>query len=139
MSNLVRERLDRGVANMSWMEMFPNYAINHLTCSVSDHCPLIMDTEGTKIRLNRFSERELFFEAMWFKEAECMSIVEESWKQEESNEIYNKLDGTKRKLLKWSQGKFRGMHNKIEQLTKELHSLKLRNPDDWIKKKRRMK
>lgn len=45
-STNLRERLDRGVASLSWMNTFPGYCLEHLSHSFSDHCPLILDTLG---------------------------------------------------------------------------------------------
>ncbi|KAK5819234.1 hypothetical protein PVK06_024209 [Gossypium arboreum] len=41
--NNVRERLDRRVANQTWWETFLRYFVKHLTHSISDHCPLLVD------------------------------------------------------------------------------------------------
>ncbi|KAK5820023.1 hypothetical protein PVK06_025064 [Gossypium arboreum] len=38
----IRERLDRGVANVKWMECFPIVSVWHLTYSHSDHIPLLI-------------------------------------------------------------------------------------------------
>ncbi|KAG8474111.1 hypothetical protein CXB51_033599 [Gossypium anomalum] len=40
----IRERLDRGVANEKWMNLFPSGGIQHLPYSMSDHCPLLLNT-----------------------------------------------------------------------------------------------
>ncbi|KAK5794296.1 hypothetical protein PVK06_035516 [Gossypium arboreum] len=40
----IREWLDRGVANVSWISMFPKVKMKHLVHSFSDHCPLLTDT-----------------------------------------------------------------------------------------------
>ncbi|KAA3487994.1 reverse transcriptase [Gossypium australe] len=45
-SNNIRERLDRGVANMEWWSMFLDYIVEHLHHSISDHCPLLINTRG---------------------------------------------------------------------------------------------
>ncbi|KAA3481364.1 reverse transcriptase [Gossypium australe] len=40
----IRERLDRGVANVNWMSMFLEANIQHLVHSTSDHYPLLIST-----------------------------------------------------------------------------------------------
>lgn len=38
----IRERLDRGVANMDWLGLFPFTSLRHLPHSYSDHYPLLL-------------------------------------------------------------------------------------------------
>ncbi|KAK5802172.1 hypothetical protein PVK06_029755 [Gossypium arboreum] len=40
----IRERLDRGVATLSWINNFPIYQVEQLSHSFSDHCPILLDT-----------------------------------------------------------------------------------------------
>ncbi|KAA3463975.1 reverse transcriptase [Gossypium australe] len=44
--NNIRERLDRGVANTEWWNLFPRYKVSHLQHSFSDHYPIVVDTCG---------------------------------------------------------------------------------------------
>ncbi|KAA3480980.1 reverse transcriptase [Gossypium australe] len=61
----LRERLDRGVANEKWKLIFPTGNIHHLPHSMSDHCPLFINTksERTFVRNPQFK-----FEAWWTTE-----------------------------------------------------------------------
>ncbi|KAA3459012.1 reverse transcriptase [Gossypium australe] len=45
-STNIRERLDRGVATLNWLELFSNHKVEHLNHSFSDHCPVLLDTMG---------------------------------------------------------------------------------------------
>ncbi|MBA0876883.1 hypothetical protein Goshw_026992 [Gossypium schwendimanii] len=38
----IRERLDKRLENVSWINLFPNASIQHLAHSFSDHCPLLI-------------------------------------------------------------------------------------------------
>lgn len=40
----IRERLDREVANDKWKLLFPAGIIKHLTPPMSDHCPILVNT-----------------------------------------------------------------------------------------------
>lgn len=44
----IRQRLDRGVANDAWFNLFPEGKIRHLPNIFLDHCPLLIDLEGQK-------------------------------------------------------------------------------------------
>ncbi|XP_042983363.1 uncharacterized protein LOC122312776 [Carya illinoinensis] len=72
--DLVKERLDRFLANSLWCDMFPNLRVTHGVAAYSDHIPLWLDTEGALFR--RRSRRLFRFEAMWVGESECSSIIE---------------------------------------------------------------
>ncbi|KAH1129185.1 hypothetical protein J1N35_000563 [Gossypium stocksii] len=54
--NNIRERLDRGVANVKWMECFPTVSIQHLNHSHFDHYPLLIHStiQSAHVRPNFF-------------------------------------------------------------------------------------
>lgn len=58
----IQERLDRGVANTSWIFMFPEVRVEHLVHSFSDYCPIFVNTnkEEKWEKMNKFK-----FEAWW--------------------------------------------------------------------------
>ncbi|GMI66653.1 hypothetical protein HRI_000334600 [Hibiscus trionum] len=67
-SNNIRERLDRGVANSPWLNLFPRYVLNHLSHSFSDHCPLLLNTQDGE---NSNKTWHFRFEASWLLEDSC--------------------------------------------------------------------
>ncbi|GMI89728.1 hypothetical protein HRI_002642100 [Hibiscus trionum] len=40
----IRERLDRGVSNPAWRALFPQFSVQHLTHTISDHCLVLVNT-----------------------------------------------------------------------------------------------
>jgi hypothetical protein len=44
-SNLIKERLDRGIANSTWINSFPSYSVVHLPAHTSDHSPLLLNSK----------------------------------------------------------------------------------------------
>ncbi|GMI97314.1 hypothetical protein HRI_003400700 [Hibiscus trionum] len=78
-STNVRERLDRVVANPSWWQMFPGYLVSHLQHSISDHCPLLLDTAGAAFRSNNMRPREFRFEANWILEDGVEQVISQCW------------------------------------------------------------
>ncbi|KAA3461831.1 putative protein isoform X2 [Gossypium australe] len=44
-ANNFRERLDRGVANLDWWQLFLKLQVQHLIHSFFDHCPLLISTK----------------------------------------------------------------------------------------------
>lgn len=63
----IRLRLDRGVANLDWRQMFPNAMVANLTMTASNHSPILINTVGgVEKKAGTFK-----FEAMWIRDAEC--------------------------------------------------------------------
>ncbi|CAL5332800.1 unnamed protein product [Camellia sinensis] len=78
---LVRERLDRGLANDAWQGIFPHAKVYPLACTSSDHLPLYIDLCGDKAQceIRRDTHRIYRFEAMWLQNANCEQVVTENW------------------------------------------------------------
>ncbi|KAA3474235.1 reverse transcriptase [Gossypium australe] len=72
----IRERLDRGVANAEWRNLFPLGSVQHLPYSTSDHCPLLI-TNDRSCRLSR--DRYFRFEVWWTLEDSFEATLNELW------------------------------------------------------------
>lgn len=70
--SIIRERLDRAVANNDWKALFINHRVDHLVHSFSDYFPLLLYTDigGRQQRVSHFK-----FEASWLMKASCESEV----------------------------------------------------------------
>ncbi|GMJ06056.1 hypothetical protein HRI_004274800 [Hibiscus trionum] len=77
-SNNIRERLDRGVANPAWLALFPDYQLEHLVHSFSDHCPLLLTTSQANNMRKR--NHHFRFEAAWLLEDSCENEVINLWR-----------------------------------------------------------
>ncbi|KAL5567063.1 hypothetical protein UlMin_030227 [Ulmus minor] len=60
-------RIDRGMANDKWWELFPNASLKILPQSTSDHNPLVLYCFGQQ----GFSWRPFRFEAAWVEDQRC--------------------------------------------------------------------
>ncbi|KAA3480968.1 reverse transcriptase [Gossypium australe] len=92
----IRERLDRGVANEKWLMLFPSNSIQHLPYSISDHCPLLLETNK---RVTFTGGRKFHFEAWWTMEKSLENVIRESWEDWSRTTRRNK-EGLKKKLMK---------------------------------------
>ena len=103
------ERLDRGVANVDWLEKFPTGRIRNLSCFTSDHYPILLtlDAGGEKLRWKRKPFR---FEAMWLTDSGCHHTVSRAWESNPTGapmfRVAKKLKKCKRLLKKWSKDQF---------------------------------
>lgn len=80
------ERLDRGVANIKWIELLPGIGVFHMPSDKSDHVPIRVThiSRGEKARKRK---KQFRFEDMWLSSPECENVVKESWSS--SVEIWN--------------------------------------------------
>ncbi|KAL4310577.1 hypothetical protein GQ457_01G015360 [Hibiscus cannabinus] len=95
--NNIRERLDRGVANGAWTELFPTARIEHMQHSFSDHCPLLLNTCIGDGRPRKWHFR---FEATWLAEESCQDVVKRIWEQE-GGSVPDKLQKVCTGLDRW--------------------------------------
>ncbi|KAK5794999.1 hypothetical protein PVK06_036253 [Gossypium arboreum] len=56
----IRERLDREVVSLNWVNLYPSYQLEHLSHSFSDHCPILLDTMGRQRTLETGTDERLF-------------------------------------------------------------------------------
>ncbi|XP_016706908.2 uncharacterized protein [Gossypium hirsutum] len=130
-STNIRERLDRGVASLSWMNTFPGYRLEHSSHSFSDHCPLLLDTlEGVWNRQNKY-EKSFRFEAKWCLEGSFEGMIRRWW-EEESGGVLSKLEKIGSQILKWSKvNSIKERRNRLR-LEDRLMNLYTQDPSDEV-------
>ncbi|CAN6587433.1 unnamed protein product [Malus baccata var. baccata] len=121
--SLVEERLDRGLCNRIWQDVWPNTTVTHGTVLGSDHCPIIIQTEP-----NTRKGKKLFrFEAFWAKEADCLEVVRRSWDCREGGGAQvrwqKKINDCRSQLIRWSRNKFKRRSYMIDHLLAQLGEL----------------
>ncbi|XP_074352667.1 uncharacterized protein LOC141691812 [Apium graveolens] len=72
----VQERLDRGMENKAWQDLFPAAQVRVLEVSTSDHLPLFLNL-NRQVFMPR--EKRFKFENIWIKDKECRNIVQDCW------------------------------------------------------------
>lgn len=116
----IRERLDRGVTNPLWRVMFPNASVLHTPALVSDHLPLIINTEGQ----GPVSSRPFKFQAMWLREPGCLFTVARAWELvvdgSPARVLLQKIALVKKSLRQWNKQYFGFVKENISFLTSEL-------------------
>ncbi|KAA3461183.1 reverse transcriptase [Gossypium australe] len=115
----IREHLDRGVANVNWMFMFPEANIQHLVHFTSDHCPLLITTNKEE---NRSRWETFKFEAWWIMEETFKTEVKFIW-DTASSDLLQKLEYLKTGLKKWATQNGLSRKRKKELLTSRLSVL----------------
>ncbi|KAA3460833.1 reverse transcriptase [Gossypium australe] len=122
----IQERLDRGVGNEEWRSLFPDFIIQHLPHSFSDHCLILINTEGNVKRQRGESFR---FEAWWVLEKTFFQEVKTSWGAS-SGDLLNKLAILKGQLTRWANKIRQNRKRKKEILISKLEKLLEEDRDD---------
>ncbi|GMI64491.1 hypothetical protein HRI_000118400 [Hibiscus trionum] len=128
-SNLIRERLDRGVANSGWWELFPYFSLDHLPHAFSDHCPLLLNTSSVQPGSNR--THHFRFEAAWLTEESCESEFQNLWHSSSGN-LPDKLREVGRGLEEWFRKITKEKKIPVHVLKQRLQDLNDLQPTDEI-------
>jgi ribonuclease HI len=129
-SNFIKERLDRGVANAEWRDLFPNSAILVEAILCSDHAPLILCLSGLGGRERR---RQRFrYEESWLKEEGYAEIVKQAWPRDEVDSVsWEKIEinmaRCQNNFLRWQRGCTGSLKHQIAVLHKQLIDLQGRD------------
>ena len=73
-SNMILERLDRGLASEDWLQRFQGTCEQHLLAIHYDHCPLLFHIAKAQLKRER-SRRQFKFENMWVRHRDCEAII----------------------------------------------------------------
>ncbi|KAA3476849.1 reverse transcriptase [Gossypium australe] len=112
----IRERLDSGVANKKWKLLFLTGNIHHLSHSMSDHCPLLLNTKSEII----YAGNPYFkFEAWWITKKSLEEEIKTSW-ESTTGTIFEKLEKLQVNLKEWARSIKKGKDELKKKLTKKL-------------------
>ncbi|MCH90208.1 hypothetical protein A2U01_0011119 [Trifolium medium] len=123
--HLIKSRLDRFLATIDWITMFPNYTNTHLMRYRSDHCPILL--EFPNLHCNRSNTTHYHgrkFEQIWTTDKQHKSIVREAWLNKQGD-IKDKLQHTLNNLHNWGRQTFGVIPKRIKDTQQELESLQL--------------
>ena len=73
---LIKERLDREVANLEWRNYYPNAEVEVGVAVNSDHAPLFLNLLGTMGATRR--RKRFHFEACWALDEGCKEVIQRS-------------------------------------------------------------
>lgn len=109
-NTFTKERLDRAVANLHWMQLYELYQVESLVARSSDHKPICLTCQHPTTQRRPVVFR---FEASWDVDTECNQQVEQLWNQMPITS--NAITCTQQKLRHFVKGlKTQGMNKNIE-------------------------
>jgi len=119
----IRERLDRGLANLDWVHLFPNSLVNNSLAVNPDHCPILLSTSGSYCNL----PKPFRFEAFWTRDHSSHSVVAGAWLADEEGSpafsLSRKWRRTKVALKSWNVLHFGHIQSKIKSLMSEISGI----------------
>jgi hypothetical protein len=135
--DLVPARLDRGVADAAWVQLFPHASISHLIVASSNHVGLLLDSRIDQPR-NHVPQRKrrLFrFKKTWLRESGYEEVIQSAWEvQPIGTAMYRgtqKIKQCQINLLQWSQSHVRVTPKLIDSKMKKLQELELQSKEDY--------
>ncbi|OMO96596.1 Endonuclease/exonuclease/phosphatase [Corchorus olitorius] len=129
------ERLDRAFANPKWFELNENVVLENLPINVSDHSPLLLCLEKSKM----FNKRPYRFELMWTTHPQCEKVITNAWKINANGyaafRLMRKIGTTKEKLKLWNREVFGDLAKRKMELEIELAATEqnIENPGNFEK------
>ncbi|KAM7280129.1 hypothetical protein ACFE04_007263 [Oxalis oulophora] len=115
----IMEKLDRIVGSEEWSLMFPNVGVTNLVSSISDHLPVLLDTNTLnhwKTTTSRFK-----FENFWVDNPKCLNVVKAAWNVNDG--WVENVVNVQRQLKDWSKLEFGSLSSQIKRNQQRLHSL----------------
>lgn len=124
--DFIKERLDRGLANIEWRNLFLLAEVIVDMVTGSDHTPLLLClTEANGGRRGQFRFR---YEKKWRLDEGSKDVLREAWVQplDEGNrweKFKTKIDRCQHGLLRWQKNQHGPMQENILHLQRRLHEL----------------
>jgi hypothetical protein len=128
-NSFIKERLDRGVCNMAWRNLFPESQIHVEAAISSDHTPLLLYLEGSRVKARQSTR--FHYDACWALDRGCQEIIKNSWLQEtlpitDWNTFSAKLVACVENMRNWRKEKNKNTQGSISKLQTRLLSLQTR-------------
>ena len=122
-SGTIWERLDRGLANIPWINKYPEARIHHLHTSSSDHFPICLVLQPDSY-LQRPTKKPFRFEEVWLTNSGCRDTVEAAWFTQKNGtpmfQVQDKIRNCRQELRKWSKSTFGNITKALKAKTAQL-------------------
>ena len=124
----IHERLDRGVANAQWRNLFPNAVLVNEETLKSDHRPICVTTEVLDVQQGRANHSPRHFEARWLKEDTVQEVVQTAWAraiaQGRGTSFMCRVNRIHSDMHAWDKETLKKPVQRIKKLRRELENLK---------------
>ncbi|KAL2935796.1 hypothetical protein RDABS01_018914 [Bienertia sinuspersici] len=132
-ATLIRERLDRFLANEEWCSLFPDFEVRHFPVYRFDHALICLKMdEGSG---NHRRDKLFRFETFWMSNDECRSVIVNAWNESPGMNVATKLEVCATKLKDWANRTFGDIKKRIKIAEKNLKTIQNMQPDRSILEK----
>lgn len=126
----VQERLDRGLATQTWINIFPAAIVKVIDVSTSDHFPLLLEL-NKKVYVPKCKRFQ--FDNMWVREKDCYNLVKECWDSEVCGDIVNKINRCCLRLEEWGGGLVKEMKEQLALMRVQMRRFRSRRDDQGVR------
>ncbi|OMO87766.1 reverse transcriptase [Corchorus capsularis] len=120
---VIKERLDRVLVNIEWVEQFPNTQVFNNPIIGSDHSSILIDSNF----IDQKTPRSFKFEIMWTESEHCEQVIRDGWSNEfmgsKSYILVQKQNSCRKALLDWSRKAFPNNKEAIECLKQKIAAI----------------
>lgn len=121
----IKVRLDRGLANGGFLELFPQTTVWHIQTTESDHCCLLIECyqQGG---VHQKGGKNFRYENIWRDES-YFELVRSAWGTDISTDLgqlNNRLSQVKYSLQAWERNMFGSVRKELAKLRKELERVR---------------
>ncbi|KAK3199013.1 hypothetical protein Dsin_022428 [Dipteronia sinensis] len=124
----IQERLNRGVCDFKWKQLFPSSSVENLDFWYSDHRAIlvkVVDEDGLHRNGVWRHKRRFHFEACWADDSECRKLVSDNWGENIRRNMVNvdfRLLQCAMKLAIWNQSNRQALRWDIDNKKKEIYA-----------------
>nr|XP_027071698.1 uncharacterized protein LOC113696490 [Coffea arabica] len=123
----IRERLDRCLGSVGWVQKYENAAVEHIEIEASDHCLLLMDTKSKQRR----AKRRFFFDQRWARDEASIAVIKRAWGLEQNGSrmfrVVKRIKECRIALIEWNKSLKGNTKAKIQELKEKLRSVREEN------------
>lgn len=122
-TELIEIRLDRALANFSWISRFHTAMEEHIVNARSDHLPILIHLSCERPKKQLYKKKEFKFENMWCRDERCAAVVENAWMTSGDVSVLDRIARCGKDLSTWNSEVFGNVNTNISNKTKELQHL----------------
>jgi hypothetical protein len=125
--NNIKVRLDRGLGDDRFLDVFDSTTVRHIQTTSSDHCGLLIQIKRSEWLQGSGSDRPFRYENMWRQHDSYDQLVVSGWQDgaQSLEEVTNELGRMQHTLTSWSKSEFGSVKKQLNILRKKLDRVRL--------------
>jgi hypothetical protein len=118
----IKVRLDRGLGDDRFFELFDNSRVTHVQTTKSDHCAVLISIGRSEWLDGANSGKPFRFENMWMRHEKYQGVVQDGWQTGNTDlaTIHDALGHLRLSLTQWSREEFGSVKKQLRSLREKL-------------------